>query len=154
MSEKRLRPARGLRPFHGVFQNLRDILAVEGRIALVAGTEIENLSEAALIAAAAAKRLAAREPANENQLVGRGNIEAFAIGFLVLQLDVFRQIPRDGVSRLDDPNALLPQSAATCIRKLNIPPTMPTWGGESYAYSNIFATFLRKHCEKYIFGLR
>ena len=81
---QRLEPARGRvraaggrvaqprrRPLDGVGEHAADVGVVVDGVVLVAGAEVEDPPGAALEAAAAAEHLAARERADEDELVGR-----------------------------------------------------------------------------------
>src|SRR5258708_13043644 len=70
----------------------------------VARPEVENSALAAIVTAAASEDLAAREPAHEDQRIWLRNVEAFAVHFLVLNLNRFAQPLGDGVTRLDNPH--------------------------------------------------
>ena len=84
-------------PLDGVAEYKRDVVAVEGRVFLVSGTEVENLSESAVVAAAAAEYLAAREPAYEYKLVRLRDFKSLAVGLFHRKLYVLRQSLGDRV---------------------------------------------------------
>ena len=79
---------------------------MEGRIAFVTGLEIENLAEASLPAASRAENLAAREPTDENKLIGSGNIKILAVHFFNGQAEMSRDSLSDGVSGVNAPESL------------------------------------------------
>ena len=88
-----LAPGRG--PLHRIGQHLLDVGVMVGRIGLVAGPEVEDAAVAALPAAAGAEHLAALEPGQQHQFVGRRDVEALAVHLLVGQLEILRQAGGD-----------------------------------------------------------
>src|SRR5437660_994973 len=82
-------------PAHGVLDDLAHVLVEIGRECFVAGAEIKNLSGAALPGAAAAENLTAAKPADEDQLVGLGNVEVLAVHFFVFEHKMVVESLRD-----------------------------------------------------------
>src|SRR5437773_11743906 len=74
VAEDRLWAVGGGGPAGGVGDDAEDVLVVVGGIGLVAGAEVEDLAPPAVVAAAAAEDLAAREPADEDEVVRRGDV--------------------------------------------------------------------------------
>lgn len=77
-----------------------------GRVRFVSRAEVKDFSSAAVIAAAAPEYLAALEPADEYELVGRWHIEPFAVHFFFFKHDGLVDTVRDGMCRVDHPKAL------------------------------------------------
>ena len=74
----------GINPINTVLDDLDNLFIIIGRIGFVAGLEIENSSKLTGEAAARTEDLAALVGGDENNLVGVGDAEGLAIGFLVL----------------------------------------------------------------------
>ena len=81
----------------GVAQNARDILAVKGRIFLMPRSEIKDLAEPPFVTASATEDLAARKPADKDQLVGHRDLNSFSISFLLRKLNIFGKSFCNGV---------------------------------------------------------
>src|SRR5581483_3489596 len=107
VAKHRLGPGHGRGPARGVGDHAPDLRVEVGRVALVARPEVEDLAAAARVAAAAAEDLAALEPANEHQRLGRGDVEALAVHLLLGQLDRLAQASRDRVAGLEHPDPLV-----------------------------------------------
>ena len=91
-------------PVNGIDQNFLNDGHVVNREGFMTGTEVENLALVTAIRYAAAEHFAALEPADEDQLVGSGNVEAFAVHFFVGDDDFFiRQAVHNGMGGIDDP---------------------------------------------------
>ena len=71
-----------------VDEDLLDVGVVVGRNGFVTRTEVEDLTAASLVGAAAAEYFAAAEPADEDEFVGLGNEEVFAVGFFVFDTEI------------------------------------------------------------------
>ena len=93
----------GAGPADGVGDDLLDLGVVISWIRFVAGAEVEDAAVAALPGGAAAEDLAASEPRDEEELVGLGDAERFAIHFLLGYLEVFADALGDGVGGVDVP---------------------------------------------------
>src|SRR5689334_25282481 len=89
-----------------------DLGQMERRVRLVPRTEVEDTAASAVVAAAAAENLTAAEPADQDQGIGLGHVEELAVHLLVLDDDGFAQVARDGMARIDDPEALRLRSEA------------------------------------------
>ena len=72
----------------------------------MAGAEVEDLAVAAGVTAAAAEDFAALEPGDENEFVGRGDVEEFAVHLLVLDFEMFAQAIGNGMAGRNDPHPL------------------------------------------------
>ena len=72
-------------PVHRVVQDLGDVFPIECGVFFMTGAEIKDLAQTTLIAAAASEDFTAGEPADENQLVGSGDLETLSVCFLLLQ---------------------------------------------------------------------
>src|SRR6266540_941368 len=91
IAEHRFRPGGWRGPARGVGDHPPDLGVEVGRVALVAGAEVEDLAAPTRVAAAAAKHLAALEPAHEHQRLGRRDVEALAVHLLGAHLDALAQ---------------------------------------------------------------
>ena len=98
-------PARR-RPPDGVGDHPLHVGVVVDRVLLVAGAEVEDPPGAAPEAAAAAEHLAARERADEHELVGRGDVEVLAVHLLRLDHDRLRHAGGDRMRRVHGPHQL------------------------------------------------
>ena len=87
----------------GVFDYALYAFVIIGRIAFVAGLEIEYLSVSAIVEDAGAKNLAARVITDKQNLVGVGNNKRFAVGFLALEAEEAVNPSRNRVCRVDYP---------------------------------------------------
>ena len=93
-------------PADGVGEHALDRRMVVHGIVLVAGAEVEDPAGAAAEAAAAAEDLAAGERADEDELVGRRDVEVLAVHLLGVELDRLRDAGGDRVRRVDAPHEL------------------------------------------------
>ena len=105
-------PGTGWRPSTGAAQRTalaitrRTSRVVVDRIVLVAGAEVEDPPAPARPAAAAAEHLAARERADEHQLVGRRDVEVLAVHLLRVDDDRLRHAGGDRMRGGDRPHQL------------------------------------------------
>src|SRR5690349_16697826 len=99
-----LRPAGRRGPVGRVGDHLAHFGLVVGWVALVPWAEVEDLAAAAVVAAAAAKDLAALEPADEHQRIGRRDVKVLAIHLFLRKLEVRPQPISDRVARLQHPD--------------------------------------------------
>jgi hypothetical protein len=60
------------------------------------GTKIKDFTKTAPPTRAGSEHLTAGEPADKHKLVRRGDLESFAVGLLLIKLDVFGKIMRGG----------------------------------------------------------
>lgn len=90
----------------GVADDLKNFrLIIDGEF-LMAGLEVEDTSVATEEAAAGAEHIAALVIADEDQLVGFGNVEGLAVGFYMVDLDEAANALRNGMRRIADPYQL------------------------------------------------
>ena len=68
------------------------------------GTKIKDFTKTAPPTRAGSEHLTAGEPADKHKLVRRGDLESFAVGLLLIKLDVFGKITRNRVRRFDYPD--------------------------------------------------
>ena len=106
-------------PANGIAQNQPDVLIIIDRIGFVAGTEVKDFAVAAFPGAPRTENLAALEPGDENNLVGRRHCERFAIHFDVLDFEIAIDPARDRMRRVANPEPLLfaglaPDNGAAC----------------------------------------
>src|SRR6266478_943860 len=94
-------------PANGIAQNQADVLVIIDRIGSVAGTEVKDFAVAAFPGTTRAKNLAALEPGDENNLVGRRHGERFAIHFDVLDFEIAIYPARDWMRRVANPEPFL-----------------------------------------------
>ena len=71
------------------------------------GTKIKDFTKTAPPTRAGSEHLTAGEPADKHKLVRRGDLESFAVGLLLIKLDVFGKITRNRVRRFDYPDTFL-----------------------------------------------
>ncbi len=90
-------------PPYCICNDVQDVLIVICRVHFVARTEVEDLAPPAVPRAPASEYLAALEPANEYDLLGRGHVETLTVHLLVIQHDDWLQSCRDGMVRIDYP---------------------------------------------------
>src|SRR5256885_13513847 len=90
-------------PANGVPQNQPDVLIIIDRIGFVAGTEVKDFAVAAFPGATGAENLAALEPGDKNNLVGRRHCERFAIHFDVLDFEIAINPVRDWMRWVANP---------------------------------------------------
>ena len=95
------------RPAHGIFNNLLHFRNIIIRILLVTRLEIEDISVAPVIAAAAAENFSALEPADEYQLVRLGDYKRLTVHFFVRNFKVFPQTLGDWMGRSNRPHPCL-----------------------------------------------
>ena len=93
-------------PSHRILYDLLNVFISECRIGFVTGLEIEDLSMTASPGATASEYLAALEPTKENYLLGRGNVEHFAVHLLRVENEGLVNSCGDWVIGLDGPYAL------------------------------------------------
>src|SRR6476646_4610387 len=106
-------------PANGIAQNQPDVLIIIDRIGFVAWTEVKDFAVAAFPGAARTENLAALEPGDENDLVGRRHCERFAIHFDVLDFEIAINSAGDWMRRVANPKpfpfaGLAPDNGATC----------------------------------------
>ena len=90
-------------PSYRILYDLLNVFISECRIGFVTGLEIEDLSMTASPGAAASEYLAALEPTKENNLLGRGNVEHFAVHLLRVENEGLVNSCGDWVIGLDGP---------------------------------------------------
>jgi hypothetical protein len=76
-------------------------------VGLVARLEVDDRAQAPLPGAQAAEHLAAREPADHQQLVGLGDVEPLAVHLLLGELDGLADAVQHGVARPQVPEPLV-----------------------------------------------
>lgn len=91
-------------PADSVFDNLDNGFIVVAADGLMAGVEIEDLTETAFECDTAAEYVATLEPADEYYLIRSGNVEVLTVHFLFIQLEVKRNTFGDGVTGVNGPN--------------------------------------------------
>lgn len=69
----------------------------------MARLEVKHFAIAPIPDAAGAEHLAAAEAGKKNEFIRRGNIEILAVHFLLIQPDAHRDISRNGVSWIAQP---------------------------------------------------
>ena len=94
-------------PSYSVLDDLLNVFILEGLVGLVTGLEVENSAVAAGKGAAASEDLTAVEPTEEDDLVGLGNVKAFAVHLFGLKHEGLVNACGDRVVGLDGPDALL-----------------------------------------------
>src|SRR6478735_1680789 len=104
VAEGRRGPVRLARPACRVGDDSTDRRVEVGRMRLVAGSEVEDATAPALVAATAAEDLAALEPADQDQAVGCRDVEVLAVYLLVVEDERFAQSGGDRVSGVDHPD--------------------------------------------------
>ena len=100
---ERVYAANGSSPMDRIADDLKNFRLIIDREFFMAGLEVENPSVAAEEAAAGAEHFAALIIANEDQLIGFGNVEGLAVGFHVVDLDEATDALSDGMGRVADP---------------------------------------------------
>src|SRR5579872_3904624 len=100
LGDRRCRPARR------VDDHALDIAIVERWKGLMTGPEVKDAAVPACEATAAPEYLATLEPAHQDKLVGRWDIEELAVGFLLLKLKMRRQSRGNRMIRSNNPNSL------------------------------------------------
>ena len=99
-------PGPGAAHCDGVGDHALDVGVVVDRVVLVAGAEVEDPPGAAPKAAAAAEHLAAGERADEDELVGRRDVEVLAVHLVRVDDDRVRDAGGDRVRGVDGPHQL------------------------------------------------
>src|SRR3954451_6821331 len=94
------------RPAGGVRDRPTDEGLVKGRVGLVPGPEVEDAPAAPFVAAAAPEDLAALEPADQDEAIGRGDVEVLAVHLLVVDHEGLAKPGSDRMRRVDDPDPL------------------------------------------------
>ena len=72
----------GLEPMYSVLDNRADVFVIEASASLVAGLEVEHLSNASVEYASGAEDVALLKPGVEDQLVGLRDTEGLAVHLL------------------------------------------------------------------------
>lgn len=93
-------------PTDSVGDHPLDLWMMIDRITFVTGAEIKDASAATAPCAAAAEDFTALEPGNENEIVGCGDAERFAIHFALFEFDAVVDAIGDGMTGVDDPDSL------------------------------------------------
>ena len=94
-------------PAASVGQDAQDVRVVIRGVRLVARLEIQHPTQAAVPGAHAPEHLAAREPADHQQLIRVGDVEPFAVHLLLGQLDVVGDACHHGVVGSQVPESLV-----------------------------------------------
>ena len=95
----------GVGPADCVLEDLTDLGNVVGALGLVTGLEVEDLAEAAGPGAAGAEDFAACEPADEDQIIGLGNVEVLAVHLFLGQFEGSGDALGDGMGGAGAPYA-------------------------------------------------
>src|SRR5947199_72391 len=101
-----VRLARAATPRDAVGDDALDLGLVINRKLLVAGAEVREAAGAAVKATPTAKNFAAFIRADEDELVGRRDVEVFDVQLVMRDDDRLRDAGRDRVGRIDGPDDL------------------------------------------------
>lgn len=106
IAEVRLGACVRRRPARGVGDHAQDVRVMVGWVCFMSRPEVENFSAPAVIATSASEYLTALEPADKYEVVGGRYIEAFAIHLFFFEHNALPESFRNGVRRVDHPEAL------------------------------------------------
>ena len=96
----------GASPTNSVLDDSLHVFILVGGIGFVSGLKIEDLAVAAGERTTAAEDLAAVEPTDKNDVIGRGNVESLAVHLLGLKHKGLGHTRRDGMVGRNSPDSL------------------------------------------------